>query len=62
MIYRFNISCENKDVNFLVCQKSNAKKFKIYSEYNLSVVSLANSRSKNKNLKDYILNGGLFKI
>ncbi len=62
MIYRFNISCENRDVNFLVCQKSNAKKFKIPSENNRSVVSLANSRSKNKNLKEYILNEGLFKI
>ena len=53
---------ENKDVIFLVCQKSNAKKFKRPSEYNSSAVSLANSRLKYKNLKEYILNGGLFKI
>ena len=62
MIYRFNISCENKDVIFLVCQKSNAKKFKIPSECNPSAVSLANSRLKYKNLVEYILNGGLLKI
>ena len=53
---------ENEDVIFLVCQKSNAKKFKRPSEFNPSAVSLANSRFKYKNLKEYILNGGLFKI
>ena len=53
---------ENEDVIFLVCQKSNAKKFKRPSEYNPSAVSLANSRLKYKNLKEYILNGGLLKI
>ena len=53
---------ENEDVIFLVCQKSKAKQFKRPSEYNPSAVSLANSRLKYKNLKEYILNGGLFKI
>ena len=53
---------ENEDDIFLVCQKSNAKKFKRPSEYNPSAVSLANSRLKYKNLKEYILNGGLLKI
>ena len=53
---------ENEDVIFLVFQKSNAKKFKRPSEYNPSAVSLANSRLKYKNTKEYILNGGLFKI
>ena len=53
---------ENEDVIFLICQKSNAKKFKRPSEYNPSAVSLANSRFKYKNLKENILNGGLLKI
>ena len=53
---------ENEDVIFLVCEKSNARKFKRPSEYNPSAVSLGNSRLKYKNLKEYILNGGLFKI
>ena len=53
---------ENEDVIFLVCQKTNAKKFKKPSQYNPSAVSLANSRLKYKNLREYILNGGLFKI
>jgi len=53
---------ENEDVIFLICQKSNANKFKRPSEYNPSAVSLSNSRLKYKNLKEYILNGGLLKI
>ena len=53
---------ENEDVIFLICRKSNAKKFKRPSDYNYSAVSLANSRLKSKNLKEYVLNGGLLKI
>ena len=53
---------ENEDVIFLICRKANAKKFKRPSDYNYSAVSLANSRLKCKNLKEYVLNGGLLKI
>ena len=56
------VNIENEDVIFLICQKSNAKKFKRPSECNYSAVSLANSRLDCKNLKEYILNGGLLKI
>ena len=53
---------ENEDVIFVVCQKSNSKKFKRPSNDNPSAVNLANSRLKYKNLTEYILNGGLLKI
>ncbi len=53
---------ENEDVIFLVCRKANEKKFERPSDYNSSAVSLANSRLKYKNLKEYVLNGGLLKI
>ena len=52
---------ENKDVIFLVFQKSNANKFKRRSEYYPSAVTLANSRCKYKNHKEHVSNGGLFK-
>ena len=42
---------ENEDVIFLICRKSNAKKFKRPSDYHYSAVSLANSRLKSKTLK-----------
>ena len=53
---------ENTDVIFLVCCKSNRKKFKKPSNFNLLAVKLANSRLKNKNLIEYVFNGGLLKI
>ena len=53
---------ENEDVIFLVCRKSDKKKFERPFDYNSSAVSLANSRLKYKNLKEYVLNGGLLKI
>lgn len=53
---------ENADVIFVVCRKSNRKKFKKPSNYNLLAVKLANSRLKHKKLLEYISNGGLLKI
>ena len=53
---------ENKNVIFVVCRKSNRKKFKKPSNNNFLAVKLANSRLKHKNLREYILNGGLLKI
>ena len=53
---------ENEDVIFLICRKSNGKKFERPFEYSSSAVSLANARLKYKNLQEYVLNGGLLKI
>ena len=53
---------ENKNAIFVVCRKSDGKRFEKPSNQNLLAVKLANSRLKHKNLREYIFNGGLLKV
>ena len=53
---------ENDDVIFVICRKSNGKTFKRPYNCDLSAVKLANTRLKHKNLREYVIYGGLWKV